>query len=187
MKTDYAGIDYSLGQANVDEKGYHFGVVSQHEVLQAWADSSEAEYGKPLCPDCFNDLDETSEYSVNDKPVFDEKGNEIEDEYYCSVCDKGVDENDPDIWSDEPLNFYYNEDGYQAEQTYGDTDIFITKSPYYTWAQYCSPCAPGAGYLMSWMDKGNGIKTYCFGHDWFENEKAPYPVYRVDNDEEVKV
>jgi hypothetical protein len=27
-----------------------------------------------------------------------------------------------------------------------------------------------------------GIKAYCFGHDWFDNERAPYKVYRVEDD-----
>jgi len=77
----------------------------------------------------------------------------------------------------EPIGFTYDSDGYKAYAG-DDGDIFILKSPYYTKCQFCSPCAPGAGYLMHFMD--NGIKTYCFGHDWFEEGKAPYPVYSVE-------
>jgi hypothetical protein len=50
-KTEYAGIDYGLGRANVDhETGIRYGVISQHTVGQAWYDSAEAEYGEPHCP-----------------------------------------------------------------------------------------------------------------------------------------
>jgi hypothetical protein len=34
-------------------------------------------------------------------------------------------------------------------------------------------------------DCQRGVRTYCLGHDWFEDGKAPYPVYRVDNGELV--
>jgi hypothetical protein len=85
-------------------------------------------------------------------------------------------------------------------------DIMIIKSPYYTYAQFCSPCAPGAGYLMNWFKMENGYspetlgieqfekmaqaagfpKVYCFGHDWFGNGIAPYPVFNVETGELVK-
>jgi len=42
------------------------------------------------------------------------------------------------------------------------------------------------------MDTGNldtyikdGVKTYALGHDWFENEKAPYPLYSVETEKEI--
>ena len=126
-----AGIDYGMGMTNRDhENGIHYGVISQHEVLQAWADSSEPYYG-------------------------DEK--EIDEDA-------------------EPLSFSFEGDGYLAECG-DDGDIFITKSPFYTLCAFCSPCAPGAGYLMD--SRKDGVKAYCFGHDWFEDGKAPYPVYDV--------
>jgi hypothetical protein len=83
----------------------------------------------------------------------------------------------------EPLSYEYDGDGYQASCG-EDGDIFIIKSPYYTFCGYCSPCAPGAGYIMSTREEG--IKAYCFGHDWFDDEKAPYPVYDVKTNLEVK-
>jgi len=85
----------------------------------------------------------------------------------------------------EPLSFYIDNDEITAEQTADDPDIFILKSKYFTYCQYCSPCAPGAGYLENYTDKDIGIKAYCFGHDWFEDEKAPYPVYDIETGELV--
>jgi hypothetical protein len=55
----------------------------------------------------------------------------------------------------------------------------VVKSPFYTYAQFCSPCVPGAGNLDNPM--AEGVKTYCLGHDWFEGGVAPYPVWRVDD------
>jgi hypothetical protein len=83
----------------------------------------------------------------------------------------------------EPDGYTYNDDGYICEQFADDPDIFVCKSPYYTYCAFCSPCAPGAGYLLDKRNELTGIKTYCFGHDWFEDEKAPYPVFSVETDE----
>ena len=140
------GIDYGMGETNIDRETHiRYGVIPQNDVLQAWADSSEAEYPCEMC-EC-------------------EQGDDT-----CSNSDCGS-------------GFYLDDGEYKASQSQDDTDIFILKSPYYTHAQFCSPCAPGAGHLGTPCE--DGPKTYCFGHDWFEDNKAPYPVFRVDNDEEV--
>ena len=60
----------------------------------------------------------------------------------------------------------------------------ILKSDYYTHAQFCSPCVPGAGNLDSPCDSGE--KAYCLGHDWFEDGIAPYPVYRVSDNARIE-
>lgn len=156
-----AGIDYGRGMTNIDhETGIRYGVISMHEVTQAWYDSSEANFG---CEDC------------------DEKEN---GEDCCFDCS--------------PMSYDYDGDGYSASCG-EDGDIFILKSPFYTYCQFCSPCAPGAGYLLNFFNPGNGyspetlgtkqykdmaenagfIRAYCFGHDWFEDNKAPYPVFSV--------
>lgn len=84
----------------------------------------------------------------------------------------------------EVAHFELDDEGIKALQGGDSTDIFIIDSPYYTLARLCSPCAPNACYLLN-PDRELGLKAYCFGHDWFEGGKAPYPVFRVDNDEEV--
>jgi hypothetical protein len=163
--TDYIGIDYGMGKTNRDEN-FHFGVINQNEVLQSWADISEAIYPDP----------ETCETCNGTSEVYNEETNETEP---CEDCEDGTIEND----MVEAIGFEYSDEGYQASCG-EDGDIFITKSPYFTYCMYCSPCAPGAGYLMS--PNPAGIMTYCFGHDWFESGKAPYPVYDVTNGTEVK-
>jgi len=152
----YQGIDYGRGQTNIDKKtGIRYGVISIHEVTQAWCDSSEPFY-LVCCPACGQEL----------KKGFDAKR--------CPTCYKVFEDGDFDYI--EP-SYYIKSDGYVAEQGNDDSDIIIIKSPYYTLCQFCSPCAPGAGDLMNHTP--DGIKAYCFGHDWFDGERAPYPVYSV--------
>ncbi len=168
--------DYGMGLTNIDkETGIRYGVISQHEVLQAWADSSEAYYGKPEeceCPNC-------GETIVILTPK------DWGDEAHCSACDTKFEIELPDCA--DPISHFYDEDGYSAEC--GETaDIFIMNSPYYTYGPFCSPCAPGAVYLADAhkYDETNGIKAYCFSGDWFDDGKAPYKYFDVKTNEEIK-
>jgi hypothetical protein len=82
-------------------------------------------------------------------------------------------------------------EGYKLHtDAYGD--LWIFKSDYYTYAQFCSPCAPGAVHLGSPLDiegtlalsveikeKFHQNRGYCLDHDWFEGGIAPYPVFSV--------
>lgn len=168
-----AGIDYAGPGSTVNrnaETGIRYGVISQNEVLQAWADSFEPDYGRPdeaiACPECGD--------------MITVAGHDWGDEAICPKCGETITIEFPDCA--EPLGFTLDDGEYQA-QCGDDGDIFIISSPYFTLCRFCSPCAPGAGYLMS--PDPDGIKTYCFGHDFFDDGKAPYPVYRVDTGEEI--
>ena len=66
-----------------------------------------------------------------------------------------------------------------AGQYASSDDIFVTRSEYYTRAQFCSPCAPGACHLENPIP--NGEKAFCLGPEWFSGS-APYPIYRVSDD-----
>lgn len=200
------GIDYSRGMSNVDRKtGIHYGVISQNEVLQAWADSSGPFYGPATCPDCGNEVvliaEGISEQLSNGVAVYN-------DTFHCEHCKKDIDQDDMGFDEQEPLSYTLDDGEYIAEC--GENgDIFIIKSPYYTYAQYCSPCAPGAGYLMNYwkleeryqkasdtldkidpQGKGERVqmeayrdgfpKVYCFDASWFDDNKAPYPVFSVE-------
>jgi hypothetical protein len=86
---------------------------------------------------------------------------------------------DEDSYCDcDPVGWSYEGEGYKLIDCL-DTDIMVLESPFYTFAQFCSPCVPGAGNLDHAMP--DGVKCYCLGHDWFEDGKAPYPVYRVSD------
>ena len=73
---------------------------------------------------------------------------------------------------------------YIAEQDSYDNDIWVFKSPWVTRADFCSPCAPGAGYLGSCPEIGDGdgdlagnCWAYALGPEFFD-EYSPMP-YRV--------
>lgn len=139
-----------------EEKGIHYGVIHQNECLQAWAEDSEPYYSPIEC--------ECGELV------------EIGDDE-CPNC-----ETDLELEFDflEPSSFYIDNGEYTAESdSFGD--IFVIKSPYYTLAEFCSPCAPNAGYIAN----EGSVKSYCFGHDFFDSGKAPYKVYSVETDKEV--
>lgn len=179
MATNYSGIDYGFGRTNIDTKtGIRYGVIHHHEVLQAWANSSEADYGPPHCPKCGNQADEPSAFGESFEGECDDDYTHEKyecDDYVCVDCKHFF--GSESAFGDEPLGFYVDDGEYQAHQSGDDCDIMVFKSPYFTRAQFCSPCAPGAGHL------GNpcptGPKTYCFGHDWFDEGQAPYPIYDV--------
>lgn len=159
-----SGIDYGMGQTNIDKAtGIRYGIIPASDVGQAWYDSSEAYYGLPHCPHCGDELPEN-----------------IQDGTDCPECGKRIRYVGEECYGDEAISFDLDDGEYKATQS-GDVDIFIIKSPYYTFAGFCSPCAPGAGHLRSSGD----VKTYCFDHDWFEDGKAPYKVFRVSDDSEV--
>jgi hypothetical protein len=170
----YDGIDYGRGLANVDRAtGIRYGVIAANEVGQAWYDSSEADYGTPTCPTCGGALVEFADETADGWTI---RPHEIP-EYACVACRLLC--GGESAFSEEPLAHTYTGDGYTAEQT--DSDIFVTASPFYTRGTFCSPCAPGAVSLGT----GGSIRAYCFGHDWFEDGRAPYRLWRVSDDTEV--
>ena len=102
--------------------------------------------------------------------------------YLCEECEYFSEDEGCDMPCD-PIEFIYEDEEYCITQNSDDPDLFITKSPFYTLCDFCSPCAPGAGFLLD--QNKNGIKAYCLGHDWFDNGKAPYKVFDVKTDKEV--
>lgn len=191
--TDYAGIDYGLGKTNINkDTGIRFGVIPANHVGQAWYDSSEPDYGEPTCPKCGNkaverhtvseQLENGVAVSVDDetREAYEPYRKHGFNEYACDDCKILL--SSDDVWGDNPHGFTLDDGEYKAEQGGDDCDIFILKSPYFTYAQFCSPCAPGACYLLNNIETpSDNNKAYCFGHDWFEDGKAPYPVYSVES------
>ncbi len=134
------GIDYGGGMTNRDpDTGIRYGVISQHSVMQAWADSSEADYGKPTCPECGNGLVHFDESIAGDW-----EGNRGCNDYMCTACEAIYDS--ADAYSDEPLGWSVDDGEYKLVDCL-DSDVMVLQSPYYTFAPFCSPCVPGAGNL----------------------------------------
>ena len=160
------GIDYGMGMSNRDHAtGIRFGVISSRgSVLQAWWDTAEPVYGEAECPKCgvLIDLDE----GADECP---ECGVDLSSEFdYAEPCAWIVDERTED--DPRALFAHCSEDG----------DIFVEMSPFFTYAQFCSPCAPGAVYLENPLSEPHeDNRGYCLDHTWFEEGVAPYPVYSV--------
>lgn len=177
MSTKYAGIDYSAGQQvnRNKETGIRYGIIPANSIGQAWYDSAEPDYGDPHCPQCGNDVKPArGEYAK-----YDHAKHESAD-YVCHHC-KAVFGGES-AFSDESQGCTYEGDGITAfEDSQGD--VWVTQSPYFTYAQFCSPCAPGACYLrnpLDAQDKPEANKCYCLPADWFDDESpCPYPVYSV--------
>lgn len=179
-QTTYSGIDYGLGTSNVDPKtGIRFGVIAQNSVMGEALDDLEPYYGDPHCPQCGNAVAEPTDQTANE-----EWDNGCEhggcNDYVCISCELFWDSSE--CFPDESQGFTYERDGYSLADCL-HTAIFVLKSPFYTYAQFCSPCVPGAGNLDT--PCADGPKTYCLGHDWFDDGKAPYRVWRVSDDTEV--
>lgn len=87
--------------------------------------------------------------------------------------------------SDGSHSWLYEKDGYVLRDCL-HTDIMVIKAPFCTWSKQCSPCVPNAGDLDSPLSEGDGLKSYCLGLDWFDNEnKCPYEPYNVGDVKEA--
>jgi len=179
MTTTNPGIDYSLGQANRDGE-FHFGVIPTNDfIADEIYDNGDDEDFQNFKDQATKELTDAVEGALKDY---------LFKSAVKSVVEAAVDELDEHIGDayqggDGCTRMSYEDGGYHL-RTDSDGDCWVLKSPYYTNAQYCNPCAPGAGYLR--RPCPDGPKTYCLGHDWFEGGVAPYPVFSVEDGSEVK-
>ena len=198
MKTENKGIDYSGPGATCNRNvktGIRYGIIPQHDVMaealddifthgkdldfEAYIKGAKDEIRRTLA-DYFSDYKRTSGNSPLDCSVenaFDAISDNLGDNYQ----------------SDGAARMEYEIDGYKL-MTDGSGDLWVLESKFFTYARFCSPCAPGACHLDCPLDntpipghKGQppndeslaNNRAYCLGADWFENEKAPYPIYSV--------
>lgn len=199
MNTNYGGIDYSLGRSNVNtETGIHYGVIAANSVdmdMLSEAQAAGADYGKPTCPKCGCEVkrsdDDTLLADVEmDDIVFREGIQAAPDgtpdwfdhkDFTCVACEACYWSDE--VYGEEVSDWSHEANGYQLTGCL-DNDVFVLASPYYTFAQYCSPCVPGAGNLDS--PCADGAKTYCLGPEWFNTKNPmPYSCYRVADGLEV--
>lgn len=187
------------------ETGIHYGVISQHDVMPeaiddiftngtdlGWESASaelESEI-KAIASEAYNAETEDEKLAIlrasdwleddalelaeliadaeTEDDAMESVWNEVSESALMQLGDSGM-ESGPYRWDDSEYSIQYDSDG----------DIWVFNSPFYTLCRECSPCAPNAGYLTS---QPGSMKTYCLGVDWFEDETAPYPVYRVSDD-----
>lgn len=159
------------------------------------SDDWEYDYGLPQCPECSGTVVEIPTHTESSNPpgqwvsVIHDIPKAYGDfqrsglNYACESCKMLWDSSD--CIGDESIGWTYESDGYKLRDCL-DNDIFVLDSPFFTYAQFCSPCVPGAGNLESPMDSGDGVKTYCLGPEWFdEYNPIPYACYRVSDNSEV--
>ncbi len=189
MDTTYPGIDYAGPFSTVNrnpEMGIRYGIIPLGALNEYALESFESDYGSAHCPKCGNDAitipSHTEQHGngvtcIQDTPAAYENYETARHgciDYACEACEYLF--GSESAFSDEPIGNTLDDGEYQGNlDSYND--VWIFKSPYYTHAQFCSPCAPGAGYLANPCE--DGPKTYCLGHDWFDDRRAPYPVYLV--------
>ena len=185
-KLEYPGIDYSRGASNCDsENGIRYGVISQNSVMPEALDDIMT-HGKDLA------WEEALKEAISESKSYAEKAGNDPDE----IDEDAISDRLSNHWESSFSNYLYEQDGYKLTGCL-DNDLFVMKSRYYTHAQFCSPCVPGAGNLDNPFvtvaetqnnDAANmGFpKVYCLGHDWFEGGKAPYRVFSVETGMEIK-
>lgn len=105
-----------------------------------------------------------------------------DNDYLCLPCHYIIDSSE--AYSGEPLGWSSEDDGYILHIDSDAIDLWVLKSPFYTYAQYCSPCAPGALWILNPVSE-EGPKGYCLDKSWFEGENCPYPYYSVETRERV--
>jgi hypothetical protein len=177
------GIDYGRGLVNIDQStGIRYGVIPANAV-EYWHDVAEVDYGPPTYPRCGSESIAEFEPRRGSKKRAALVAQAAEvggfDLARCKACGEI---SDGDELCGESCMTFVHSGGVEAFCG-EDGDIFIVASPYYAHAAFCSPCAPGACYLLN--EHGDGAKAYCLGHDWFDDGGAPYRVFSVATGEEV--
>lgn len=174
----YSGIDYGMGQTNIDnETGIRYGVIHSNELAShAWdtiySEATDLDYEEAV-------ENAKSELAHAIKSVLEDYSASFDAKELASDI---VDDLDFNLESGgDSRRYLYDKEG-ETFNVLSDGDIKVTSSKYYTFCAYCSPCAPGAGSLGS---DGN-VKTYCLGPDWFSAENPmPYACFSVDTGERV--
>lgn len=163
--TDYAGIDYSLGKSNFDPKTKaRYGLLSMNSAASWLLGEMQPDYGSSIdvfCEECSNS------WIVED----------ISCDVTCSQCGHEM----PDYFEEfDPVAWYYQDKEVFCGHSQESTELWVYRSEYFTYAQFCSPCMPGACNLDSPLDhRAPNNRCYCLPHEFFEEGIAPYPVFSV--------
>jgi hypothetical protein len=128
--------------------------------------------------------EDTDEDAPSDWPNYNTWRKYPASDYACVTCRHMLDSDE--VYGDEPAGYRLTDSDYDASDCL-DSDVIITSSPFYTFGPFCSPCVPGAVNLDSATgdDYETPVRAYCFGHEWFEGNRAPYRVFRVSDNTEV--
>lgn len=195
MKTTaYPGIDYTpIGDTtNRDtETGIRYGIISERSLGDGYqCDDPIRQGGDNLTHMTAVDEVKQNLWRAVADWCPDRKRGEIVDAMW-----EAVEQEFNERYEEDCDTYRYEKEGYVI-QTASNGELFVIDSPYYTYAQFCSPCVPGAGNLDTVFEhdaapnlegdeyeaaaqRSGFPKVYCLGPDWFDDEKAPYPVFNV--------
>lgn len=167
--------------ANVDQtNGIHYGVIPKNDLFncaEEFYNNAEDKSYKQMIKEMRESITETVKEQIDDMGVQLEEITSLPD-----LLDK-IEQLLNDKYENECANMVYEKDGYIIQGNNDDPDLFVIKSPVFTIAPLCSPCAPNAGYLrdavktLTNLKEKCGVLTYCLEDDWFNEGKAPY-IYR---------
>lgn len=169
-----SGIDYGCSLANIDhETGIRFGVIYANdagpnlwEILQL--DGTDLDHEEAM-GQITADIESALRSGLSGYAVSCDFA-ELAQTVLESV------EVDYEPTGDCTRYSYESSDGSLIFQTTSDGSVFVTKSPFYALCSYCSPCAPGAGYLTS---EGN-VRAYCLPPAFFDSDcPMPYVCHAV--------
>jgi hypothetical protein len=175
-KTNYPGLDYSGpgSTVNRDANGIRYGIIPSNRVspdaletiYQHGTDEDFESFRLAVHDHIKSGIKEALADSLNLPVEFIERIAE-------AACDAADDDmGDHYQGTGDCARYSYEGDGYKLAID-GQGDLWVFASPFVTNAQFCSPCAPGAGYLLNPCD--DGPLTYCLGLDWFdEHNPCPY-------------
>lgn len=172
------GIDYGLGMSNLDnETGIRYGVISRNSVSGDALDDIHTQGDNLTYRACVEESKKIIDTGIRGTLAdLGFGGRTIDHIDVDGLVDKvwsEVEQEFNDGYEEQDDTFRYEREGYIIETS--SLGLFVIKSPFYTFASFCSPCCPGAGDLDSPSE--DGVKTYCLGPDWFDGE-APYtPLY----------
>jgi len=173
------GIDYSPPGSTVNRDpstGIRYGVIPLGRLGEFAHESFEDRYDA-ACPHCGDEVPEDTHFTADNRPA----GKQYGFWTICLSCEKPFEEEQQ--YGDEPSARECSDGEYDAHVD-SSQDVWFTRSPYFTRAAFCSPCAPGACYLAN--PREDGERTYCPGPDWFDDENpAPFPIYSVATGELV--
>ena len=149
--------------------GIHYGVIPAHVMGEAWYEESQPHY-TPTCGYCG-----TPEPTMND-----------DDTATCVNDNCGQTFPQDQAYGDEPDSIAYEDSEYEMVQD-SMGDVFVIRSPFFTFCRECSPCAPNAGYITGQTFNSTGLKTYCPGPEWIrDTDTTIIAIYSVETDQLVE-
>jgi len=195
-----------------EKTGIFYGVISQHSLNpdaanDIFMDGTDVNY-ETMKEELKDSFEQAFELWCEDNDI-DSSDSRISSA--LDDMKDAIEEVAGESYESDSSNMEYESDGYHII-TALDSDLMVLKSPFVTFAPPCSPCVPAAGNLDDmarlWKESefyksamvtgvtaktlNSGISpfygdynirvTYCLGPDYFNDEKAPYPVCRI-NDE----